>query len=52
VLKTAAMPAILVEGGFMSNPVEGPKIGQSAYRKKIAAGIVAGITDYKKVVER
>lgn len=52
VLRTATMPAILVEGGFMSNPIEGPRIAQSAYRKKIATGIAAGIADYKKVVER
>lgn len=52
VLKTAKMPAILVEGGFMSNPAEGGQITQAAYRKKIAAGIVAGVEAYKKQVER
>jgi N-acetylmuramoyl-L-alanine amidase len=52
VLKPAKMPAILVEGGFMTNPEEGPQIYQSAYRRKIAAGIVAGVAAYKKQVGR
>lgn len=52
VLKPAKMPAILVEGGFMTNPDEGPQIYQSAYRKKIAAGIVAGVDAYRKKTEQ
>jgi N-acetylmuramoyl-L-alanine amidase len=52
VLKTVKMPAVLVEGGFMTNPEEGPQIYQSDYRKKIASGIVAGVDAYKKKLER
>ncbi|MGH7968025.1 MAG: N-acetylmuramoyl-L-alanine amidase family protein, partial [Limisphaerales bacterium] len=52
VLREATMPAVLIEGGFMSHPVEGKKIFSSAYRKQMARTIVDGITAYKKVIER
>jgi N-acetylmuramoyl-L-alanine amidase len=49
VLRDAQMPAILIEGGYMSNPVEGKKISDSAYRKQMAAAIVRGIQNYQKL---
>jgi N-acetylmuramoyl-L-alanine amidase len=49
VLRDAQMPAILIEGGYMSNPVEGKKIYDSAYRKQMAAAIVKGIQNYQKL---
>lgn len=52
VLKTAAMPAVLVEGGFMSNPSEGRKILDADYRKNMAKGIVEGVKTFSKLVER
>ena len=52
VLRDATMPAILIEGGFMSHPVEGKKIFDPAYRRQMAQAIVSGITAYKKIVER
>lgn len=52
VLRSAKMPAILAEGGFMSNTEEGRKIYDTAYRRQIAEGIVAGVNAYKKTVER
>ena len=50
VLREAAMPAILIEGGFMSHPSEGRKIYDPAYRKQMAHAIVEGILAYKKAV--
>jgi len=50
VLADASMPAILVEGGFMSNPTEGKNIFNSWYRKKMARAIKDGILAYKKAV--
>lgn len=50
VLRGARMPAILVEGGYMSNPAEGRKIFSLAYRKEMAAAIVKGILAYQKQV--
>ena len=52
VLKTATMPAVLVEGGFMTNPTEGRRIYDAAYRKTLAKGIVDGVKAYAKLVER
>ena len=49
VLRDAAMPAILIEGGYMTNPSEGKKIFDSAYRKQMAAAIVRGILAYQKM---
>ena len=46
------MPAVLIEGGFMSNPVEGPRIFDAGFRKQMARAIVEGINSYKRVVER
>lgn len=52
VLKDASMPAVLVEAGYMSHPVEGKKIFDAAYRRELARAIVDGIKAYKRVVER
>ncbi len=52
VLRDAVMPAVLIEAGFMSHPVEGRKIFSSAYRKMMARDIVAGILAYKRAMQR
>jgi N-acetylmuramoyl-L-alanine amidase len=49
VLRDAEMPAILVESGYLSHPVEGRKIADPEYRRQIAAGIVKGIQGYQKL---
>lgn len=49
VLRDAAMPAILIEGGYMTNPTEGKKIYEAAYRKQMAAAMVKGILNYQKL---
>ncbi|MFQ6066409.1 MAG: N-acetylmuramoyl-L-alanine amidase [bacterium] len=46
VLRGAAMPAILVEIGFVSNPWEEQKLKKEEFRKEIALGIFGGIKDY------
>jgi len=52
VLRDAAMPAILIEAGFLSHPVEGRKITTADYRKQMASAIVEGLGAYKHAVER
>lgn len=52
VLRDAAMPAALVEAGFMSHPVEGRKILTAVYRQQVAKAIVAGLLAYQRAVER
>jgi len=49
VLRDAAMPAILIEGGYMTNPTESKKIYDANYRKQMAAAIVKGILAYQKL---
>ena len=49
VLRDAAMPAILIEGGYMTHPREGKKIFDAAYRRQMAAAIVKGILAYQKL---
>lgn len=52
VLKTPEMPAILIEGGFMTDSAESKKIYDSAHRRKLARSILLGIQSYKQTVER
>ena len=51
VLREATMPAVLIEGGFLSHPVEGRNITEPAFRRQMARAIVEGIVAYKKQVE-
>jgi N-acetylmuramoyl-L-alanine amidase len=51
VLRFSTMPAILVEGGFMSNPADMARIADATHRKKMAEAIASGILAYKKVIE-
>lgn len=52
VLATAAMPAILVEGAFITNPKEERKLQQDAYRQRVAEALYEGIAKYKVRYER
>jgi N-acetylmuramoyl-L-alanine amidase len=51
VLKYSSCPAVLIEGGYLSNDEEGGKIARSDYRDKLAAAIVAGVEQYARVAE-
>jgi N-acetylmuramoyl-L-alanine amidase len=51
VLRTAEMPAILIEGGYMSHPVEGRKIFDAGWRQQMAAAVVRGILNYQKLAD-
>ncbi len=46
VLKENALPSTLVEGGFLTNPLESRLVAQPAYRQKLAEGIADGIGDF------
>ncbi|MGA3283598.1 MAG: N-acetylmuramoyl-L-alanine amidase [Verrucomicrobiota bacterium] len=50
VLRDATMPAILIEGGYMTHPYESRKIFSDAYRRQMAQAIVKGILAYQKLV--
>ena len=48
VLGGAAMPAILIEIGFVTNPREERKLRESRYRDDIARAIATGLAEYKR----
>ena len=48
VIRETVMPAILVEGGFISNPEERKLLKSQAYQQKIAQGVADGIDHYFK----
>jgi N-acetylmuramoyl-L-alanine amidase len=47
VLATAAMPAVLVESAFISNPREERKLQNGEYRQHVAEALYEGIAAYK-----
>jgi N-acetylmuramoyl-L-alanine amidase len=49
VLREAPMPAVLIEGGFMSSRADAKKIYDSAFRKRMARAIADGILSYKQL---
>lgn len=51
VLREATMPAVLIEGGFMSHPAEQKRILDAGYRQQLARAIVDGILAYKAAVK-
>jgi N-acetylmuramoyl-L-alanine amidase len=48
VLGGAAMPAVLIEIGFVTNPREEKRLREPKYRDEIARAIFSGIAAYKK----
>jgi N-acetylmuramoyl-L-alanine amidase len=46
VIRETKMPAVLIEGGFLTNQEEMQKIKDPAYIKRIAWGIAGGIDRY------
>ena len=51
VLREASCPAVLVEVGFLSNPTEEAKLGDSKYRERITSGILKGILHFQKPLQ-
>ena len=45
VLRNNARPAVLVEGGFLSNPAELRRVKSSSYRQRLADAVVRGIVN-------
>lgn len=52
VLRMAEIPAVLIEGGFMTHPTESKKIYSAAYRQQMAQAITDATLAYKKAVEQ
>ncbi len=51
VLRLTKIPAILVEGGFLTERGESRLIAQSTWRAKLAQSIATGIVNYKGLVD-
>lgn len=50
VIRETSMPAVLVEGGFISHPGERTSLRSAEYQEKIARGIADGIDFYFKKI--
>lgn len=48
VVRHTRCPAVLVEGGFINNPLEATLISNGEYRQRLASAIAEGIMSYQK----
>lgn len=51
VLRLAAVPSVLIEGGFLSNASDSRKVASKQWRNDYSAAIARGILAYKKLAE-
>ena len=51
VIANVTHPAVLVEGGFLSNKEDIAKLGSAEYREQLAASISEGILRYREVLQ-
>ncbi|WP_027720820.1 N-acetylmuramoyl-L-alanine amidase [Maridesulfovibrio zosterae] len=52
VLMGAKMPSVLIELGYLTNRTEAKRLNSDKYLSYIADGIVKGVLEYKKQIER
>jgi len=50
VLRDVKIPAVLLEGGFISDPAEGQRIATAQYRQQLGLAIALGIQNYNAAV--
>ncbi|HEX8678947.1 MAG TPA: N-acetylmuramoyl-L-alanine amidase, partial [Chthoniobacterales bacterium] len=50
VLRHIRIPALLIEGGFLNNPIEGARIATPQYRQQLGAAIAQGVQSYNSAV--
>jgi N-acetylmuramoyl-L-alanine amidase len=50
VLRDVKLPAVLLEGGFISDPAEGQRIATAQYRHQLGLAIAQGIQNYNAAV--
>ena len=51
VIEKTNFPSVLIEIGFLTNPVEAEKLKTNAYQTQIAETIVNAVLDYKKSIQ-
>ena len=52
VLKMTRAPAILVEGGFLTNPADSRQINDADWREKLALAVAQGVQSYQDLANR
>jgi N-acetylmuramoyl-L-alanine amidase len=52
VLREATVPAVLIEGGFLTESTEAAQIASADWRQQYADAIAAGIWEYKRLAEQ
>jgi N-acetylmuramoyl-L-alanine amidase len=52
VLRHTKIPAILVEGGFLTETGDSKRIADAAWRKQLAESLCTGIENYRNLVEK
>lgn len=52
VLRNNAIPGVLIEGGFLTNPRDALRIASPAYRELLADAIVRGVIAYNRAIAR
>jgi N-acetylmuramoyl-L-alanine amidase len=50
VLREATIPAVLIEGGFLSNSFDAKIIAMPEYRQQMASAIVTAVNNYRRAV--
>jgi len=50
VIRDVTIPGVLLEGGFVNHPHDGPKIANKAYRHQLAVSIAEGVQNYQRLV--
>ena len=52
VLRNNAIPGVLIEGGFLTNPRDALRVASPAYRELLADAVVRGVIAYNRAVAR
>jgi N-acetylmuramoyl-L-alanine amidase len=52
VVSNIRIPSVLVELGFITHPIEGPRLAQEDYQLELAKALYAGILKYKESVDK
>lgn len=52
VLRNNAIPGVLIEGGFLTNPRDALRVASPAYRELLADAIVRGVIAYNRALAR
>ncbi len=52
VVSNVNIPSVLVELGFLSNPVEGPRLAQTDYQNILAKSLFEGLVKFKETMDK